>query len=201
MPAAIAHADGLRRCHWVDASPEYMAYHDAEWGVPRGDDQGLFEQLCLEGFQSGLSWRTILMKREAFRRAFSGFDPARVARYGEREVQALLADAGIVRHRGKIEAVVNNARRALEMQEREGSLGAFFWGHEAPAGSPSTYGASTSPQSEALSRALKKLGWKFVGPTTVYAFMQSVGMVNDHSPDCHCHARCERARRAFARPR
>jgi len=192
--------DGLIRCGWVDTSAEYMAYHDTEWGYPEGDDRALFEQLCLEGFQSGLSWRTILSKRDAFRRGFANFEPAKVARFGEKEVLRLLDDAGIVRHRGKIEAVINNAARALEMIEREGSLGAYLWRFEAPKGAPSTRGASTSAQSEALSKALKKLGWKFVGPTTVYAFMQSVGMVNDHSPDCHCHAASEKARKAFKRP-
>lgn len=200
MNANSDFSDGLARCGWVDTSAEYMAYHDTEWGFPQGDDRALFEQLCLEGFQSGLSWRTILSKREAFRRGFAGFDPAKVARFGEAQIQALLADAGIVRHRGKIEAVINNAQRALEMIEREGSLGAFLWRFEAPAGAASTRGASTSAQSEALSKALKTLGWKFVGPTTVYAFMQSVGMVNDHHPDCHCHAPRERARKAFRRP-
>lgn len=200
MNANTESPDGLVRCGWVDTSAEYMAYHDTEWGYPEGDDRALFEQLCLEGFQSGLSWRTILSKREAFRRGFANFEPAKVARFGEKEVLRLLDDAGIVRHRGKIEAVINNAARALEMIEREGSLGAYLWRFEAPKGAPSTRGASTSAQSEALSKALKKLGWKFVGPTTVYAFMQSVGMVNDHSLDCHCHAASEKARRAFKRP-
>ena len=200
MNAKTESPDGLIRCGWVDTSAEYMAYHDTEWGYPEGDDRALFEQLCLEGFQSGLSWRTILSKREAFRRGFANFEPAKVARFGEKEVLRLLDDAGIVRHRGKIEAVINNAARALEMIEREGSLGAYLWRFEAPKGAPSTRGASTSAQSEALSKALKKLGWKFVGPTTVYAFMQSVGMVNDHSPDCHCHAASEKARKAFKRP-
>ncbi|MFY2844488.1 DNA-3-methyladenine glycosylase I [Achromobacter ruhlandii] len=200
MTANSDFSDGLARCGWVDTSPEYIAYHDTEWGFPQGDDRALFEQLCLEGFQSGLSWRTILNKREAFRRGFAGFDPAKVARFDETRIQALLADAGIVRHRGKIEAVINNAGRALEMIEREGSLGAFLWRFEAPPGAASTRGASTSAQSEALSKALKKLGWKFVGPTTVYAFMQSVGMVNDHHPHCHCHGPSERARKAFRRP-
>ncbi|MDR7943530.1 DNA-3-methyladenine glycosylase I [Achromobacter aegrifaciens] len=200
MNANIESPDGLIRCGWVDTSAEYMAYHDTEWGYPEGDDRALFEQLCLEGFQSGLSWRTILSKRDAFRRGFANFEPAEVARFGEKEVLRLLDDAGIVRHRGKIEAVINNAARALEMIEREGSLGAYLWRFEAPKGAPSTRGASTSAQSEALSKALKKLGWKFVGPTTVYAFMQSVGMVNDHSPDCHCHAASEKARKAFKRP-
>ncbi|CAB3868909.1 DNA-3-methyladenine glycosylase I [Achromobacter xylosoxidans] len=200
MNANTESPDGLIRCGWVDTSAEYMAYHDTEWGYPEGDDRALFEQLCLEGFQSGLSWRTILSKRDAFRRGFANFEPAKVARFGEKEVLRLLDDAGIVRHRGKIEAVINNAARALEMIEREGSLGAYLWRFEAPKGAPSTRGASTSAQSEALSKALKKLGWKFVGPTTVYAFMQSVGMVNDHSPDCHCHAASEKARKAFKRP-
>lgn len=200
MNAKTESPDGLIRCGWVDTSAEYMAYHDTEWGYPEGDDRALFEQLCLEGFQSGLSWRTILSKREAFRRGFANFEPAKVARFGEKEVLRLLDDAGIVRHRGKIEAVINNAARALEMIEREGSLGAYLWRFEAPKGAPSTRGASTSAQSEALSKALKKLGWKFVGPTTVYAFMQSVGMVNDHSPDCHCHAASEKVRKAFKRP-
>lgn len=200
MNANIESPDGLIRCGWVDTSAEYMAYHDTEWGYPEGDDRALFEQLCLEGFQSGLSWRTILSKRDAFRRGFANFEPAKVARFGEKEVLRLLDDAGIVRHRGKIEAVINNAARALEMIEREGSLGAYLWRFEAPKGAPSTRGASTSAQSEALSKALKKLGWKFVGPTTVYAFMQSVGMVNDHSPDCHCYAASEKARKAFKRP-
>lgn len=200
MNANTESPDGLIRCGWVDTSAEYMAYHDTEWGYPEGDDRALFEQLCLEGFQSGLSWRTILSKRDAFRRGFANFEPAKVARFAEKEVLRLLDDAGIVRHRGKIEAVINNAARALEMIEREGSLGAYLWRFEAPKGAPSTRGASTSAQSEALSKALKKLGWKFVGPTTVYAFMQSVGMVNDHSPDCHCHAASEKARKAFKRP-
>lgn len=200
MNAKTESPDGLVRCGWVDTSAEYMAYHDTEWGYPEGDDRALFEQLCLEGFQSGLSWRTILSKRDAFRRGFANFEPAKVARFGEKEVLRLLGDAGIVRHRGKIEAVINNAVRALEMVEREGSLGAYLWRFEAPKRAPSTFGASTSAQSEALSKALKKLGWKFVGPTTVYAFMQSVGMVNDHSPDCHCHAASEKARKAFKRP-
>lgn len=200
MTAKTDFPDGLPRCSWVDTSAEYMAYHDKEWGRPQGDDHALFEQLCLEGFQSGLSWRTILNKRQAFRRGFANFDPAKMATFGEKQVLALLDDAGIVRHRGKIEAVINNAARALEMIEKEGSLGAYFWRFEAPAGSPSTLGASTSEQSIALSKALKKLGWKFVGPTTVYAFMQSVGMVNDHNPACHCHALSEKARKGFKRP-
>ncbi|WP_459616994.1 DNA-3-methyladenine glycosylase I [Bordetella sp. 2513F-2] len=194
--------DGLARCSWVDGSAAYAAYHDQEWGRPQGDDRALFEQLCLEGFQSGLSWRTILNKREAFRAGFAGFEIERVAAYGDGDVARLLADAGIVRHRGKIAAVINNARRALALREEAGSLAAFFWRYEAP---PAPSGApwavpAESAESRALSKELKRRGWAFVGPTTVYAFMQSVGMVNDHSPACHCHAACEQARRSFRRP-
>ncbi len=192
--------DGLARCGWVDQSAEYMAYHDNEWGRPQGDDRALFEQLCLEGFQAGLSWRTILNKREAFRLAFADFDPKIVAEFGPDKVQILLNNAGIVRHRGKIEAVINNAQRALALIEKEGSLARYFWGFEAPAAQRSEYGRATSPESEALSKALKKLGWKFVGPTTVYAFMQSVGMVNDHSRQCHAHEACDAARLGFTLP-
>jgi len=195
-------ADGLTRCGWLDHSVDYVAYHDHEWGRPQADDRALFEQLCLEGFQSGLSWRTILNKRAAFRRAFADFELERVAGFDERRVEALLQDAGIVRHRGKIEAVINNARRALALRDREGSLAAFFWRYEAPprgADAPFEVLARTA-ESEALSKALKKQGWSFVGPTTVYAFMQSVGMVNDHHPRCHHHAACEQARYRFQRP-
>jgi DNA-3-methyladenine glycosylase I len=191
--------DGLARCGWVDTSAEYMAYHDTEWGYPEADDRALFEQLCLEGFQSGLSWRTILAKREAFRRGFAGFDPARVARFGEKEVQALLADAGIVRHRGKIEAVINNAQRAQEMVEGEGSLAAFFWRH-APAPVQGTGPVSETTESRALSKELKRRGWKFVGPTTVYSFMQAMGLVNDHAQGCAVRDEVEQARQAFRRP-
>jgi DNA-3-methyladenine glycosylase I len=191
--------DGLARCGWVDTSAEYMAYHDTEWGYPEADDRALFEQLCLEGFQSGLSWRTILAKREAFRRGFAGFDPARVARFGEKEVQALLADAGIVRHRGKIEAVINNAQRAQEMVEGEGSLAAYFWRH-APAPVQGTGPVSETTESRALSKELKRRGWKFVGPTTVYSFMQAMGLVNDHAQGCAVRDEVEQARQAFRRP-
>jgi DNA-3-methyladenine glycosylase I len=193
--------DGQARCHWCSATPEYLAYHDDEWGQPVADDQRLFEKLSLEGFQSGLSWRTILAKRENFRVAFDQFDIERVARYTEHDVQRLLGDAGIVRHRGKIEAVINNAQRARELRAQEGSLAAFVWRHEPDAASmaqPQT--RSTSPESEALSKELKKRGWKFVGPTTVYSFMQAMGLVNDHVADCVVHARVARARQAFPRP-
>lgn len=189
--------DGQPRCRWCAGVPEFFPYHDTEWGFPVTDDRRLFEKICLEGFQSGLSWRTILAKRENFRAAFAGFDFAKVARFTERDVERLLGDAGIVRHRGKIEAVVNNAQRALEMVEREGSLAAFFWRYEPDAKSlaaPQT--ASTCAESVALSKELKKRGWKFVGPTTVYAFMQAMGLVNDHVDGCVIRARVAASRQA-----
>ncbi|MBE0530679.1 MAG: DNA-3-methyladenine glycosylase I [Rhodospirillales bacterium] len=201
MSATILGQDGRSRCHWCGAAPEFFGYHDTEWGFPVGDDHRLFEKLSLEGFQSGLSWRTILAKRENFRAAFHGFDFDRVARFTERDVERLLKDAGIVRHRGKIEAVVNNARRAQELVEREGSLAAFIWRYEpdmAALAKPQT--ASTSAQSIALSKELKKRSWKFVGPTTVYAFMQAMGVINDHVEDCVIRAEVERAREGFRRP-
>jgi DNA-3-methyladenine glycosylase I len=193
---AVRGPDGVARCRWASAEAEFPSYHDAEWGFPVDDDRRLFEKICLEGFQSGLSWRTILVKRENFRAAFAGFDFDRVARFGPADVERLLADAGIVRHRGKIEATINNAARAAEMRDREGSLAAFFWRYEAaPAGV-----RATSPESEALSKELKKRGWKFVGPTTAYAFMQAMGLVNDHDPDCVTHGRVTAARAAFTPP-
>lgn len=201
MDATIPGPDGLPRCRWCAAAPEFFAYHDAEWGFPVADDQRLFEKICLEGFQSGLSWRTILAKRENFRAAFHGFDFHRVARYGERDVTRLLADSGIVRHRGKIEASIHNARMAVEMVAQEGSLAAYFWRHEPDAatlGTPQT--VSTSAASVALSKDLKKRGWKFVGPTTVYAFMQAMGLVNDHASACVTRAKAAQARRAFRPP-
>lgn len=193
--------DGKERCFWCSMAPEFPAYHDTEWGFPVDDDFRLFEKLSLEGFQSGLSWRTILVKRERFREVFHGFDFRRVARFTEKDVARLLEDAGIVRHRGKIEAVINNAQRALELVKSEGSLAAFVWRYEAaePAAEPLT--ASTSPESIALSKDLKKRGWKFVGPTTVYAFMQAMGLVNDHAAGCCIRAKAEKARKAFRRPR
>ncbi|ARP96410.1 DNA-3-methyladenine glycosylase I [Bordetella genomosp. 13] len=194
--------DGLARCGWVDGSPLYTAYHDEEWGRPVADDRALFEQLCLEGFQSGLSWRTILNKREGFRKAFENFDISRVSRFDAARVEALLQDAGIVRHRGKIESVINNAQRAQALLDEAGSLAAFIWRYEAGAPAAGTIHApvSATAESTALSKALKKRGWSFVGPTTVYAFMQSVGMVNDHHPHCHHRGACEHARQAFQRP-
>jgi len=193
--------DGKARCSWCAATPDYLAYHDTEWGFPVADDRRLFEKLSLEGFQSGLSWRTILAKRENFRAAFHGFDFERVARFGKRDVTRLLADAGIVRHRGKIEATINNAARALELVERDGSLAAFFWRYEADARSRTgNKKGSPSPEAVRLSKDLKKLGWGFVGPTTVYAFMQAMGLVNDHAEDCVIHRGVAKARKSFKRP-
>lgn len=193
--------DGKLRCHWCSFAPEFPAYHDTEWGFPIDDDQRLFEKLSLEGFQSGLSWRTILVKRENFRRAFHGFDFDRVARLTEKDVARLLQDAGIIRHRGKIEAVINNAQRAKELVKQEGSLAGFIWRYEPAAGkSPEPQTASTSAESLALSKELKKRGWKFVGPTTVYAFMQAMGLINDHATECFVRKQAERARKTFKRP-
>lgn len=201
MSATVVGPDGKARCRWCAAAPEFLEYHDSEWGFPVSDDHRLFEKLSLEGFQSGLSWRTILAKRENFRAAFHGFDFDRVARFTPRDVERLLGDPGIIRHRGKIEAVINNARRARELVERESSLAAFLWRYEPDAkalGTPQT--ASTSAESIALSKDLKRQGWKFVGPTTVYAFMQAMGLVNDHVEECVMRAKVERARRKFRRP-
>lgn len=201
MSKTIEGPDGNMRCRWCAAAPEFLDYHDNEWGVPIRDDRRLFEKLSLESFQSGLSWRTILAKRENFRKAFHGFDFLRIARYTEHDLQRLLSDDGIVRHRGKIEAVINNARQASELVDREGSLAAYVWRFEPDEetlAEPQT--VSKSEASIALSRDLKKQGWKFVGPTTVYAFMQAMGLVNDHVEDCVVRARVEAARRGFNRP-
>ncbi|MBT9591853.1 MAG: DNA-3-methyladenine glycosylase I, partial [Thiobacillus sp.] len=183
------------------AAPEFLHYHDTEWGFPVSDDHRLFEKLCLESFQSGLSWRTILAKRENFRSAFHHFDFDLVARYTQHDIDRLLNDEGIVRHRGKIEAAINNARQARALVNKEGSLAAFIWRYEPDMkqrAEPQT--ASTSAASIALSRDLKKLGWKFVGPTTVYAFMQAMGLINDHVEDCVIRAQVEHARQQFKRP-
>lgn len=196
--ALFAGPDGHARCGWCAATPEYMAYHDHEWGVPVDDDIRLFEKLSLEGFQAGLSWRTILEKRENFRAGFAGFDFRKIAEFDEKDVERLLADKGIVRHRGKIEATINNARRACEMVEAEGSLGAFLWRFAPEPAAPTV--RPTAPESEALSKALRKRGWKFVGPTTIYAFMQAMGMVNDHAEGCAIHAKAARSRAAFVVP-
>jgi DNA-3-methyladenine glycosylase I len=202
----IAGADGQPRCRWPGADPLYLAYHDSEWGRPVKNDNRLFEKLCLEGFQSGLSWITILRKRDNFRKAFAGFDIEKVAKFGERDVKRCLADAGIIRHRGKIESVINNAKRARELVEETGSLASFIWRYEPdPKGRPRKIGrgdiAPTSPESIGLSKELKKRGWSFVGPTTVYAFMQAMGLVNDHLTGCAHREETEKDRRAFTRPK
>lgn len=195
----------LTRCFWCDGSDLYRHYHDQEWGYPVTDDVRLFEKICLEGFQSGLSWITILRKRENFRAAFAGFDIHKVARFDEADVTRLLGDAGIIRHRGKIEATINNAARAIEMEAEFGSLKAYFWQFENDvSGRPEVRDEAyvrtlvTSPESLALSKDLKKRGWKFVGPTTMYAFMQAMGLVNDHQSDCHVYAAVKDARAKLA---
>ncbi|KAB2811290.1 DNA-3-methyladenine glycosylase I [Pimelobacter simplex] len=200
MNAALPGPDGLPRCPW-SLSPVELPYHDTEWGFPVADDQRLFEKICLEGFQSGLSWRTILVKRPAFRAAFAGFDYRAVAGFDESDVVRLLGDAGIVRHRGKIEATINNAARALEVVAEHGSLAAYLWTFETPAAdlaAPQTL--TTSPAAIALSKDLKKRGWKFVGPTTMFAFMQAMGLLNDHVVGCVTRAEVEAARAAFTPP-
>lgn len=196
-----------QRCWWCGEHADYIAYHDHEWGFPVDDDTRLFEKLVLEGFQSGLSWLTILRKRDNFRKAFAGFDIHRVARFDEADIQRLLTDAGIVRHRGKIEATINNAGRAIELVEEAGSLAAFLWRYEPdPASRPkrltreSAAALANTPESHALSKDLRKRGWRFVGPTTMYAMMQAMGLVNDHLHDCPTRALVEQARRDFARP-
>ncbi len=202
MNQTVNGPDGKPRCGWCAQTPDFFAYHDREWGFPVDDDVRLFEKICLEGFQSGLSWRTILAKRENFRIAFKGFDFHKVARFSARDVDRLLDNEGIIRHRGKIEATIENARQAREMVKREGSLGTFFWRYEADV--VDRVGASlrsTSSESVRLSKDLKKLGWKFVGPTTCYSFMQAMGLVNDHHPDCSHFIKVERARKKFKRPR
>jgi DNA-3-methyladenine glycosylase I len=197
--ALIPGPDGRPRCGWCAASPDYFAYHDTEWGFPVADDRRLFEKLCLEGFQSGLSWRTILAKRENFRAAFAGFDIDRVAAFTDEDVARLLQDAGIVRHRGKIAATINNARRAQELIAAKGSIAAHVWSFE-PEPTATVEVVATSPASIALSKDLKKRGWAFVGPTTVYAFLQAMGLVNDHAEGCAIRAEVVRARAAFTPP-
>ncbi|MBO6947331.1 MAG: DNA-3-methyladenine glycosylase I [Rhodospirillales bacterium] len=201
MSKTVPGPDGKPRCGWCAATDDFFPYHDNEWGYPVDDDIRLFEKICLEGFQSGLSWRTILDKRENFRKAFKGFDFNKVAKFTEKDVERLLQDAGIIRHRGKIEAAINNAKRAREMVAEYGSLAAYFWGLEPdPKEVPKPQTMSTSPTSTAISKDLKKRGWKFVGPTTVFSFMQAMGMVNDHVDDCVIRAKVDRARKKFKRP-
>ncbi len=199
--------DGIVRCFWGDSAPEYRSYHDTEWGFPVDDDRRLFEKLSLEGFQSGLSWLTILRKREAFRRAFANFEIEQLARFGDRDVKRLLADASIVRHRGKIEATLNNAKRAVELVDEEGSLAAYVWRFEPdPSARPKrlTWSAllelAQTPESQAMAKDLKRRGWRFVGPTTVYAFMQAMGLVNDHVEGCAIRKPVDRVRAAFSPP-
>jgi DNA-3-methyladenine glycosylase I len=197
--------DGRRRCGWCVSAPEYAAYHDDEWGRPVTDDVRLYEKLCLEGFQSGLSWLTILRKRERFREAFAGFDPEAVARFGARDVARLLRDEGIVRHRGKIEAAIANARATLDVQDRVGSLAALVWSFEPPRRGrtvPKHLGdlAAVTSESTALATALRRHGFRFVGPTTVYAAMESLGVVNDHLQGCQVRVACNNDRRATVVP-
>lgn len=197
-PQVVVGDDGVSRCRWGDSTADYRHYHDVEWGMPVDDDHLLFEKVCLEGFQSGLSWLTILRKRRDFRRVFHEFDYERIATMGERDVLRLLEDATIVRHRRKIESTINNARRAMELAVEYGSLGAFFWRYEPPARPASL--AGESPASRQLAKDLKQRGFTFVGPTTAHAFMQAMGMVNDHLAGCEAAARCDAARTTFVRP-
>ncbi|MDQ4065196.1 MAG: DNA-3-methyladenine glycosylase I [Actinomycetota bacterium] len=197
--------DGIIRCWWCLGDPLYVEYHDYEWGRPTSDDRRLFEKICLEGFQSGLSWLTILRKRENFRRAFKDFDFEAVARYNARSVARLLQDARIVRHRGKIESTINNARRCLELVDEFGSLATYVWSYEvAPQRKTLDWAALTaqaySPEAVAMSKDLKRRGWSFVGPTTVYSFMEAMGLVNDHVSKCAVRVEIETERTAFARP-
>jgi DNA-3-methyladenine glycosylase I len=200
--------DGKTRCAWHGNLPDYLAYHDREWGRPVADDIRLFEKICLEGFQSGLSWLTILRKRENFRAAFAGFDYDKIAKFTEADVERLLQDAGIIRHRGKIVSTINNARRAQELMHEAGSLAAWFWGFEPGSEErPKKVDLAhlranpTTEVSVRISKELKKRGWTFVGPTTVYAFMQAMGLVNDHIEGCYCRAEAENERKRFKRPR
>jgi DNA-3-methyladenine glycosylase I len=189
--------DGLPRCWWGSTPEIYLSYHDDEWGRPVTEDHRLFEKVCLEGFQAGLSWLTILRKREDFRAGFAEFNPERVAKFDDDDVLRLLNDAGIVRHEGKIRSTINNAMRALELANEKGSLSAYFWSWAESETVPPVDIPPTTEVSTALSKDLKKRGWSFVGPTTVYAFMQSVGLVNDHLEGCHVRADCAEERRSL----
>jgi DNA-3-methyladenine glycosylase I len=201
MNNTIKGPDGLVRCRWSAGAPQFLAYHDTEWGFPVGDDQRLFEFICLESFQSGLSWRTILAKRENFRAAFRNFDFDLIARFAARDVERLLRNEGIVRHRGKIEAAINNARRARELVKREGSLAAFLWRYETGVKQLAAgRAAAMAAESLALSKDLRRLGWAFVGPTTVHAFRQATGLINDHVEGCAIRNKALRARKDFRPP-
>jgi DNA-3-methyladenine glycosylase I len=203
----ITGIDGRDRCFWHANLPEYLRYHDEEWGRPVTNDIRLFEKICLEGFQSGLSWLTILRKRDNFRAAFAGFDFGKVALFDDSDIERCVADAGIIRHRGKIVSTINNARRAIEMREEFGSLTHYFWSHEpqpddrpAMVDYPTLSANPTTPASVRISKDLKKRGWSFVGPTTIYAFMQAMGLVNDHIEGCYCRDGVETMRRELVRP-
>ncbi len=202
MSEAFIGPDKKPRCAWCGSAPDiFIDYHDNEWGFPVDDDQRLFEKICLEGFQSGLSWRTILVKRENFREAFKQFDFNKVAKFTEKDIEKLLQNEGIVRHKGKIEAVINNAKCAQEMVKTEGSLAKFFWQFEPdPNTLPAPQTQSVSDGSKELSKILKKRGWKFVGPTTVYSFFQAMGLINDHSEECITRKKIDQAKKKFKRP-
>jgi DNA-3-methyladenine glycosylase I len=198
MDKLVIGLDGQQRCRWCEAAPEFLDYHDREWGFPVSNDVRLFEKLCLESFQSGLSWRTILNKRENFRAAFAGFDYVKIAKFDDADHTRLMNDAGIVRNKRKIEATINNAQRMFELVETEGSLAAFVWRYEPdPTTLAEPQTASTSAASRALSKEFKKRGWSFLGPTTVYAFMQAMGLINDHAKGCVVRDKVVQARRAF----
>lgn len=192
----ITGSDGLTRCPWSGDDPLYVRYHDEEWGRATTDDRTLFEKICLEGFQAGLSWITILRKRPAFRKAFDGFDIAGVSQFGDDEVERLRSDPAIIRHEGKIRATINNAVRAEELIEESGSLAGYLWEYADPAATPPDPNVTMTDTSRALSSDLKRRGWKFVGPTTMYAFMQAMGLVNDHLDACHVRGECEELRQS-----
>ena len=200
MAKLLTGEDGVARCWWCGDDPLYTAYHDTEWGMPVDDDARLFEKICLEGFQAGLAWITVLRKRESFRQSFVDFDFHKVARFTESRVERLLNNERIIRHRGKIESTIGNARHALSLVEEFGSLACFFWQFEPPRQAAFDGCRSVTPESKALSKELKRRGWSFVGPTTCYAFMQAMGMVNDHLPGCAAGRRVDRARKKFVRP-
>jgi DNA-3-methyladenine glycosylase I len=191
----VVGADGIPRCWWGASTDDYIRYHDEEWGRAVTEDHRLFEKICLEGFQSGLSWLTILRKRDNFRKAFAGFDPVAVAGFDDADVHRLLADAGIIRHEGKIRSTINNAREALHLIEERGSLAVYFWSWAEPEVPAPSEIPPVTETSTAMSKDLKKRGWSFVGPTTVYAFMQAMGLVNDHLAGCHVRGDCARERR------
>ena len=206
-PGLTTDETGQTYCAWRTAAPEYPRYHDSEWGVPVADDIQLYEKICLEGFQAGMAWITILRKREQFRVAFEGFDFRRVAQYGEADIARLMQDPGIVRNRAKIVSTINNARRACELVDESGSLARWLWAFEPSEDERPTQvdmaywtGNPTSPASVRLSKALKKRGWTYVGPTTMYALMQAMGMVNDHLEGCACREQIENLRGQFKRP-